>query len=51
MQFASLQYKKTKQFDLSVDCAKVAIQLYKPLKMQGLLEYSYGIFVFKCVYK
>ena len=29
--------------DLSVDYVKVVTKLYKPLKMHGLLEYSYGI--------
>ena len=35
-------------FGLSVDYVKVVTQLYKPLKMHGLLEYSYGILGLKC---
>ena len=34
--------------DLSVDYVKVVTQLYKPLKMHDLLEYSYGILGLKC---
>ena len=33
---------------LSVDYTKVARQLYKPLNMHELLEYSYGILGLKC---
>ena len=38
----------SKHLDLSVDYVKVVTQLYKPLKMHGLLEYSYGILGLKC---
>ena len=39
---------ESKHLDLSVDYLKVVTQLYKPLKMHGLLEYSYGILGLKC---
>ena len=39
---------RKQHLDLSVDYVKVVTQLYKPLKMHGLLEYSYGILGLKC---
>ena len=42
------QLYESKHLDLSVDHAKVVTQLYKPLKIHGLLEYSYGILDLKC---
>ena len=39
------------EMDLSVDHRQVATQLYRSLKMHGLLEYSYGILGLKCCIK
>ena len=39
---------RKESFDVLVDYVKVVTQLYKPLKMHGLLEYSYGILGLEC---
>ena len=42
----ALYYKK--HLDLSIDYTEIVTQLYKPEKMYGLLECSYGIHGLRC---
>ena len=47
MQFKG-NYKKVNNLDLSVDYTKVVTQLYKPLKINLLLDYNYGVPCLRC---